>query len=157
MDTVKKCGFMAGMVSLALLFFFLVIPGEFQVLDSLVTTGPDISSDAWLELFRHWATISIGLALAAAVVWFVLGQWFYVINDWSKANNKRLVWIGLLLVSALAAVPSVFVTPPVQEWGRLAWVFYLVNNLALYYLATLWFSPSSFKYQPPLATILRYW
>jgi hypothetical protein len=76
---------------------------------------------------------------------------------WTNANKKRTVWLGLLVISALAVVPGVVLTPAVQEWGRLAWVFYLVNNLSLYYLATLLFSPSSFKYVPWLARSLRYW
>jgi hypothetical protein len=154
---VKHIGFVAGMIGLTLIFFFFVIPGEDQLMDSLVSTGPNITLDAWRELFRYWATLGIGIAMLAALFWFALGKGFFSMNDWTGANKKRTVWFGLLVVSALAVVPGVLLTPAVQEWGRLAWVFYLVNNLAVYYLATLCFSPSSFKYQPPLAMSLRYW
>jgi hypothetical protein len=154
---VRPIGFMFGMIAIALIFFFLVIPGEDQLMDSLVSTGPNITLDAWRELFRYWATLAIGIATLAALIWFALGQWGFGMNHWANANKKRWVWFGLLVVSALAVVPGVLLTPTVQEWGRLAWVFYLANNLAVYYLATLCFSASSFKYQPPLAMRLRYW
>ena len=153
---VKPIGFMIGMVIVGLLFFFL-ITAEDQFLDSMVSTGPDITLDAWRELFRHLAQLGIAVALLAALFWFLLGQWVFGMNRWTNANKKRTVWLGLLVVSALAVVPGVVLTPAVQEWGRLAWAFDLLNNLSLYYLATLLFSPSSFKYVPWLATSLRYW
>src|SRR5712664_3506443 len=154
---VKHIGFMAAMVGLTLIFFFLAIPGEDQLMDSLVSTGPNITLDAWRELFRYWATLGIFIALFAALFWFVLGQWIFSMNSWTNSNRKRWLWFVLLVVSALAVVPGVLLTPATQEWGRLAWVFYLANNLAVYYVATLCFSASSFKYAPPLAMTVRRW
>ncbi len=153
----KPIGFMIAMIVVGLVFFFVIIPAEDQLMDSWVTTGPDITLDAWRELFRHWAQFGIGAALVAAMFWFLLGQWVFGMNRWTNANKKRTVWLALLVLSALAIVPGVVLTPAGQEWGRLAWACYLANNLGLYYLATLLFSPSSFKYVPWLATRLRYW
>jgi hypothetical protein len=154
---VKPIGFMFGMIGIALVFFFFVIPGEDQLLDSLVSTGPDITLDVWLESFRYWAAVSNGAALAAALVWFILGQWVFDLNYWSTANRKRTVWFVFLIISLLAVVPGIVFTPTGQEMWRLAWVFYLANSLAVFYLATLCLSPSSFKYTPWGAMSVRYW
>lgn len=154
---VKPIGSMILMVIVGVLFFMLVIPAEDQLMDTFVSTGPDIMLDVWREVFRRWAQFGIAAALVAALVWFVLGQWFFGMNRWFKANKKRTVWLGLFVVAAMAVVPGMVLTPAVQEWGRLAWACYIVNNLSLYYLATALFSPSSFKYVPWLSMRLRYW
>ena len=153
----KQIGFILGMIAIALLVFFLAIPAEDQFLDSLVTTGPDITLDAWRDSFRYWAALGIAIALSVALFWFVLGQWVFSMNRWSGANNKRTVWFGLMVVTILAAIPGVILTPPVQEGGRMAWLLYLANNLTVFYLATLLLSPSSFKYTPWGASLLRRW
>jgi hypothetical protein len=92
-----------------------------------------------------------------ALVWLVLGKWFFNMNNWRRADNKRLVWFVFFVVSALAALPGIFLTPAVQEGGRLAYAFYFINDLALFYVSTLCFSASSFKYAPPLAALVRRW
>lgn len=141
-------------------FYFLVIPGEKQLLDSLVSTGPDISLDDWLGTFEFWAIWGVIVALVAAFFWYFLGQWIFKLNYWNNANkNKRWIWVGLLIGSLLlAVVPSDLRTPDVQEWNRLATVLYGANTLFVYYVVTLFWSPSSFKYMPVGAvTLRRYW
>lgn len=142
---------------LAFLFVLLVIFVEDPLMDSYVSTGPDITLDAWRESFRYWAQIGIAGATIAALIWFVLGQWLTSMNSWVTANKKRTAWLGFFLLGALSVIPGIVLTPPAQEWGRLAWAFYVLNNLGLYYLATALFSPSSFKYVPWLSMRLRYW
>jgi hypothetical protein len=142
---------------LAFLFVLLVIFVEDPLMDSYVSTGPNITLDLWREAFRYWAQIGIASAAIAALIWFVLGQWLTSMNNWVAANKKRTAWLGLFLVAALSVIPGIVLTPAAQEWGRLAWAFYLINNLGLYYLATALFSPSSFKYVPWLSMRLRYW
>jgi hypothetical protein len=144
-------------VILAFLFFLLVIFGEDPLMDSYVSTGPNITLDVWRESFRYWAQIGIAITMIAALIWFVLGQWFSSMNNWLSANKKRTVWLGLFLVAGLAVVPGIVLTPLAQDWGRLAWVFYILNNLSFYYLATALFSPSSFKYVPWQSMRFRYW
>lgn len=146
------------MLFIFILFYFAIIPGEQQMLDSMVSTGPDITMDAWLGSFENWAKFGISVSLSVALLWYMLGQWGFNLNRWTNANrNKRLIWLVLLAVSLLAAVPADLQTPRVQEWGRLATAFYAVNNLFAYYLVTLLWSPSSVKYMPFGATTLRYW
>ena len=155
---VKPIGYIIGMVLLATLFFLGVIAAEDQLMDTWVNTGPNITLDEWRQVFTHWAQFGLAVAIAAGLFWFILGQWVFGLNRWSNANKKRNTWwLGLFAVAMLGVVPGFVFTPAVQEWGRLAWVCYVVNNLALYYLTTVLFSPSSFKYVPWLAMRLRYW
>jgi hypothetical protein len=139
-----------------LVFFYVVIPFEDGLLDSLVSTGPAITLDAWREAFRTWATFGIGVALGASLLWFVLGQWFFGLDHWAGAG-RRGTWLALLVVSLLAGVPSALLTPAAQEWGRLSLAFYVTNNFLVYYLATLFCSPPSYKYTPVGAALVRYW
>ena len=152
----KHLGLLAGMGAIALIFAYLVVSGEDQFLDSMVSTGPNITLDAWRELFRLWATLGIFGAWLAAWIWFALGQWIFRLNHWTNAK-KRTVWVLLFLLSLLTIIPGVLLTPAVQEWGRLAFAFYLFNNFCVYYLATLLCSPPSFKYTPVGAMTVRYW
>lgn len=153
----KYLGMLVGIVIVAALVFFFALPAEDQFLDSLVTTGPELTLDAWRELFRYWAALGVVIALSAALFWFALGQWVFGMNNWTNTGNKRWLWLGLLVLAALAAVPGFLLTPTVQEGGRVAWLFYLANNLVVYYVGTVLFSPSSFKYIPTGASAVRYW
>lgn len=142
---------------IALLFYIFVIPAEEQLLDSLVSTGPDIKSDDWIGAFRYWATLGIVAAVWAAAVWYALGQFAFNLNRWANAD-KRWWWLALFVFSLAAAVPASLLMPEAQEWGRLAWGFFFLNNFLVYYLTTLFCSPSSFKYTPYWAMhVRRFW
>lgn len=152
----KHIGFIVAMVIIALLVFFFLIPFEDQLLDSLVTTGPEITLDLWRESFRLWASLGVVSALVLALLWFALGQWWFVLNRWANAD-KRTVWMVLAVAALVTAVPGFVLTPAAQEGGRFAWPFYVLNNLIVFYLSTLLFSPASFKYTPWVATHVRRW
>lgn len=145
---VKHIGFMVAIFAIALLVFYFGVASESQWLESLVITGPEITLDEWRVLFSYWAGIGIAISVVAALLWFVLGQWVFSMNRWSTANNKRNVWLMLGAVALAAALPGILLMPAVQEGGRIAWPFYLLNNIGVFYLSTLIFSPSSFKYAP---------
>jgi len=158
METGKALILIVIVAAILLLFYFFVIPAENQLMESLVNTGPEIILDDWLMLFQKMALFGVSVSLIAAVVWYALGQWFFNLNYWTNANRKkRWIWLALLGVSLLAAVPADLLTPRVQEWGKLATVFYVANNFFIYYFVTLVWSPSSFKYTPLGAAALRYW
>lgn len=156
MSTMKHIGSLVGMIFIAFLFVMLVTYAEDPLMDAWVTTGPNITLDAWRESFRYWATLGILVALVAALLWYVMGQWGFSLNYWANAG-KRVVWLLLLVFPLGAFMAAWLLTPPVQEWAVLATIFYLLNNLTVYYLATLCCSPSSFKYTPLGAATLRYW
>jgi hypothetical protein len=143
------------MLVIALLVFYCAVSFESQWLETLVTTGPDITLDAWRELFSYWAAIGIIISVSAALLWFALGQWVFSMNHWTTANNKRTVWLILGAAALAAAVPGILLMPVVQEGGRLAWPLYLINNLGVFYVSTLLLSPSSFKYTPWGGSFMR--
>jgi hypothetical protein len=151
----KHIGFMAGMIVIALVVFYVFVPPEGEFLESLVTTGPELMLDAWRQLFTYWAALGIAISLTAALLWFALGQWVFSMDRWTTANNKRTVWFILGAVALAAALPGILLMPAVQEGGRLAWAFYLLNNLVVFYFATLFLSPSSFKYTPLGGSFMR--
>lgn len=152
----KHIGLIVGMLLVTFLFVGAVTYFEDPLLDSMVSTGPNILLDEWRELFRIWATFGITIAALSALMWYALGQWVFSLNDWGAAG-KRAVWALLLLLPLGAFAAGWLLTPPVQEGAYLATVFYLMNNVAVYYLATLLFSPSSFKYTPMGAAAVRRW
>ena len=151
----KHISFMVAMVVIALLVFYLAVPFESEFLESWVTTGPDLTLDTWRELFTYWAALGIAISLTAALLWFALGQWVFSMNRWTTANNKRTVWFILAAVALAAALPGMLLMPVVQEGGRKAWPFYLLNNLVVFYFSTLLWSPSSFKYTPLGGSFMR--
>jgi hypothetical protein len=152
---VKHIGFMVAILVIALLMFYFAVSFESQWLESLVITGPEMTLDEWRDLFSYWAAIGIIISVAAALLWFGLGQWVFSMDRWTTANNKRSVWLMLGALALAAAIPGIVMMPVVQEGGRLAWPLYLLNNLIVFFVSTLIFSPSSFKYTPVGASFLR--
>jgi hypothetical protein len=155
MNRLKHVGLIVGMAFIFFIFAVLIIYVEDPFLDSKVTTGANILMDDWRQLFRYWAISGILVAVLAALIWYVWGQWAVNLNDWTKANKKRIVWLLFLLLPCGAFVTAWLLTPPVQEGAIFVTAFYLANNLAAYFLATIFFSPSSFKYTPWGAVALR--
>lgn len=152
---VKHIGFIVAMIVIALLVFYIAVPFESGLLESWVTTGPELMLDTWRELFTYWAALGIAISLTAALLWFALGQWVFSMNRWTTANNKRKVWLMLGAVALAAALPGILFMPIVQEGGRMAWPFFILNNLGVFYFSTLILSPSSFKYTPIGSSFLR--
>jgi hypothetical protein len=145
------------MILVAVALYLGAVPGEDQLLDSLVDTGPNLTLDEWRESFKFWAWIGFVVAAGAAVLWFIWAQWGISLNYWGNVKNKRWTWL-LIVVFPLGAVMLGYLrTPTVQDRGYLATGFYLLNNVVLYYLLTLLFSPSSFKYTPLGAAAVRRW
>jgi len=158
MFRLKHGGLILGIVAVFVVFFYFVVPFEDQLLDSYVTTGPDILLDDWRGVFHIWANLGVAGATCCALIWFFLGHpWLSGLNHWREAG-KRMTWLTLLLVASfLLAGLGWWRTPTVQEWGWLSDVFYVGNSFLVYYLATLFFSPPSYKYTPVGAAVVRYW
>jgi hypothetical protein len=144
-------------VGVAIIFLLVVMYVEEPLLDSQISVGPGVTLESWLAEFRFWATIGIALEVIAVFVWYLLCQLKFKVNRW-PASDKRPVWSLIFLISLIVSVALCYLlTPPAQEGRILALVFYLLNNLLLFWAATLLASPSSFKHTPYLAEKLRYW
>ena len=115
--------------------------------------------EQWLPEFQEYATYGIIIACLSAVLWFIFAQWIFKVNKFTAAG-KRVAW-GLFTLFALLPVVvfSIIQTlqSPVQEGMLVPPLIYLLNFIITFYLATLLFSPASFKYAPVLAKVVRRW
>ncbi|MFL6335835.1 MAG: hypothetical protein ACJ754_21200 [Pyrinomonadaceae bacterium] len=149
----------AHIVCIVLVFvaFFLLMVNieENYVLTDKVIPPAAVTLEEWLENFNFWGTVGLGASLLAAVLWYVCGQWIKL-DDWRSAN-KRPLWAGLAVLAAVGIVIAILRTGRAQEGAALAYGFYTLNGLLSYYLATVMFSPTSFKYTPYGATKIRRW
>jgi hypothetical protein len=148
---------LVGMALVAFLFFLLLVfVEENNVLNEIVVPRADVTLESWLESFRWWGTVGIFASLAAAVIWYIVSQFVFRVNDW-RASGKRPIWALLSLIPIGASVAGIIFTQQAQNYAWVAYVFYVLNGLCSYYFATALFSPSSFKYTPVGAKKLRRW
>jgi len=134
--------------------FLLMLYVEDPVLGMRVTIGSGMLLDEWQYAFRLWASVGIGAAVFAALAWYVWCQ-SANLDDWTRADRQRSVWCLLALVPLIAFVVSLLNTPAAEDGTTLAVTFYLINVVAVYYLTTVFCSPSSFKYTPLGSATLR--
>ena len=121
-----------------------------------VLSGVSGTLEQWLNIFVHRMTIVIAIAAIASLLWYALGQLVFEVNDWKK-SGRRGVWFLLAALPAAAIVYCIVFMPHAEEGAWYASVFYIINGLGSYYLATVFFSASSFKYTPVGAKNLRRW
>jgi hypothetical protein len=152
----KHVNMIVGMASVAIAFLLVATYLEEPALSAQVTTRPGMLLDEWLEAFRFWASIGIATAWVAALVWYAASAATNM-NDWAQTNLRRVAWWGLFLVPMVAFVAAWVFAPRAQEGDLIAVGFYFLNNVFVYYLATACFSPSSFKYTPVGAAVIRQW
>ena len=151
---IKSLISIVGIAVLGFLNYLFLIKIQENVLFEKVVPVAGVTVDQWLEEFRSLATIGITGSLVAALIWFALGQWIFKVNRWSE-TGKRPVWLMLLLLPVIIAVFLMFSTPEAQEGIWWAHFFHILNALLCYVLGTLLFSPSSFKFSPPMAKVFR--
>ena len=148
----------ACVIGIALItFIFCLIASYWEenyVLYNTVVPPAGVTSEQWLDSFRHWAIIGIITAGAAALLWYIFAQLVFKINRWEK-SGKRVIWILFVLLPVVAIILGIVFTKQAQEGAFWAYVFYTLNGLLCYYLATALCSPSSFKYTPLLAS--QFW
>jgi len=147
---------LAGMFVVAVVFylaFVLVLEGQW-LLPQRVIPVAGVRLDQWLESFKMWAGMGIAAAFLASFLWYVVAQIVYRVNNLSDAAT-RVVWFLFMLIPALMATAGSIFTRQAQAGMTWAYVFYFLNSLLCYYVATVFFSPSSHKYTPLLASALR--
>jgi hypothetical protein len=144
-----------GMIAIAFGFYSLMLYLERDsVLYSMIVPDTNLRLGNWLQVFSEQAMLGIFGSLIAAILWYVLGAFVFRINSLQQAQRIHYWFLFLLIPIGLTVYNSYFMSPA-KENSWLAYLFYFANNLLTYYLATVLFSPSSFKYTPPLATVLR--
>jgi hypothetical protein len=147
---------MLGITFIAILFYFGLVHLEENLIYNMVIPIPGVTIDQWIEAFRKLALIGISVAWTSAVLWYVTAQWGMKVNFFKNAG-KRTIWFLYFLLPVLAAVVIILLHPQSQEGAWISYALQFINGILSYYLSTVWFSPSAFKYTPPLAKIFRPW
>jgi len=154
---VKRVLCFIGIVAITIGFIFLAYYLEIVALSNRVLPPPNITIEQWLDKFKRWATVGISVSGLTSLLWYVLGQWGFDVIEYRKAG-KRHIWILLFLLPVVVAIIAACFTRHAQSGAWLAYVFYGLNGLLCYYLATALCSPLAFKYTPSLASkVWRRW
>lgn len=146
----------AGIISITILFYLLLTQIEEGILYNMVYPLAGMTVDNWISEFRSLAIIGLLIAFGSSLLWYISAEWFMKVNSIKNAK-ARLIWFLIYLIPIITAVVTAFLLPSTKS-GSVVSTFIQVVNVALsYYLSTLLFSPSAFKYTPPLAKFFRRW
>jgi len=144
-----------GYVSMTLLIYLVLqIEGD-QLINLGVTVSPEMQYEEWMAHFYYWGSGVVFVTASASLLWYIWMQWFYKFDRPSSASPLRIYWTITGFIPFMFAAFAMARTPTVATGGHWVLVFYLVDAVLQFYLTTLFFSPSSAKYVPPLAASLR--
>ena len=148
-----------GIVGILVIFYPIVLFLELPLLRANLPQLPDdVKIEQWETRFTSCALAGVVFAGVMSFLWYVLAQWKYKINDPQATKGKRASWVRFLVLSVGSVIAiSVIFTLIVKRGTILAYLFFFLNGSLCYYLSTLLFSPSSFKYIPWGAAQIRYW
>ena len=116
-----------------------------------------VKIEQWMASFQAWAFVCLGTAGFASLLWYFLAQRIFKINRWEDTEGKRPIWLLLSLLPIVAIVVSCICVEQADSSLIVVYLFFILNGLFPYYLATLLFSPSAFKYTPAGAKQIRFW
>lgn len=134
------------------------IPLELYVLDRIPPELPETDLEEWKASFQYWARIVVAACLMS-IIWYILARWCFKVNK-IKDAGKRLWWGLFALIPIIAAILGgvIGIAEAKASLGLyLSYLFFGLNVVVCYYLSTLLFSPSSFKYTPLGASAIRRW
>lgn len=146
----KHLACFVGIVVITTAFWLFAAHVEIITLDRIVEPPAGVRIEQWIDVFKHWAKIGIGMAGIASLLWYVFGQCVFKIDNWRR-SGKRLIWLLFFLLPIAFIIVGIYYTRHAQRGAWLAYVWFTVNGSSCYYFATALCSPSSFKYTPWLA------
>lgn len=153
----RHVGHIFGIAFVTVLFLFF-ISLELWFLDA---NPPEllqgVKIEQWMASFQAWAFVCLGTAGFTSLLWYFLAQRIFKINRWEDTEGKRPIWLLLFLLPIIAIVVSCFCVERTESSLIVVYLFFILNGLLPYYLATLLFSPSTFKYTPAGAKGVRFW
>lgn len=148
------------MIGIGAAFWLVVIPRlELPVFDYVPPQiPPETKLGEWKASFEEWARYAAGFACLMSIIWYILGQWCFKLNK-VKDAGKRLWWalLGLVAIAFIIVAGMRLAQAESGPGLYLAYLFFVLNAFVCYYLLTLLFSPSSFKYTPVGASAIRRW
>ena len=152
----KSAGYISAILLIIAVFGFAIIYVETFILE---VYPPQLSGDLkkgqWIKSFQNWASLCVVSAAISSILWFMLAQWGFKIDRWEDTEGKRPIWCLLFLVPIIVVIVSCIFIKQTESSLLLVYCFFLLNGLAPYYISTLLFSPSAFKYIPVGAKVFR--
>lgn len=137
------------------LIYVMAISGE-PLLQRLNVLPAILDGDAYRLSFRNWALMVMVISFLSAVAWYGLAEWNFRIST-PVTPSRRLIWALWLAVTILAAFAAEFLGPQASSNSYIPTLFYFLGGAGFYYLATMLFSPVSYKYTPLGASAVRRW
>lgn len=138
-----------------LLVWMVAVFAERPLLSSYLVPLSGTTLTRWINDFMNAAAYGVWISAAGSIIWFSLARWAFEILDW-RSSGKRAIWIvtGLITVT-ISTVYGFYYVPSAESGGIVAYSFFFVNSVLIYYLSTALGSPPSYKYAPVGARILR--
>lgn len=153
--------FLVVTILLCALFLLLVyeIASLFVKLALVEPKEGDVSIEDWANEYTKWAgQYGIGITSFGILLWYILAQWVFKVDDYKK-SGKRNWWITFFLFPITGVIISllILVVSPIQSGFFWVVLFSILVPILCYWITTLLFSPSSFKYTPWGASKIRHW
>lgn len=139
------------LITFLMIAFVILVESEYLY---NVISGTPSPIEEWLDIFKSWSIYIIVSSALSILLWYVLAQWIFKLNNWKNAG-KRLTWLLLFTLPIITTIAAILFTPTTQEGIWYAYLFYVCSAIIPYYVGTVFFSPSSFKYSPIGAKHLR--
>jgi len=115
-----------------------------------------LDGPAYRDSFRNWALLVMGVSLVATVFWYWLAEAKFCVAT-PTVHSKRTAWAVAFVPLILAGLAAEFLGPKAQGNAYIPRLFFFLGGTGFYYLATLLFSPVSYKYTPLGASKIRAW
>ncbi|MGD2087184.1 MAG: hypothetical protein PVH61_13455 [Candidatus Aminicenantes bacterium] len=119
----------------------------------------DGTIEQWIPEFKQYAIYSIIWAYLCAMIWYAAAKWGMKVNEFSQSGKRYVWWLFTVLALLPVVIFSIMqaIQSPLQEGMVVPPFIYFLNFIITFYLPTLFFSPSSFKYAPVPAKFFRRW
>ncbi len=153
---IRAFGNFGGITGIVFLFYLILTQVEKGLLQDMVYPIAGISIDNWISQFSMLGLIGLIVAWISSVLWYTTAEWFLKINS-SKRSGGRIIWYIIFLMPIITAGVTIFLIPGAQNGYIFSVILQFVNITMSYYLATVFFSPSAFKFTPLGAKFLRRW
>ena len=145
-------------IGLDVVLFLLLSQGElyFYSLNPPMLEG-ETNVGVWKAGFHSWALRGVIVALGMSLLWYILAQWAFKVNNPEATKGKRLIWFMFYLLSVIGAIAIGAIFEARFKSGSTisVYLFFVANGILCYHLPTALCSPSSFKYIPWGAALIR--
>jgi hypothetical protein len=123
-----------------------------QILNSGIDPGSDQGAllQTLIEKFQMYASIMLGVSLVSYLIWYVLGE--YVVRPNASGSTWYLLWFVLLILILGSAGLTTYLSQ--VDMGdtknytpEYVATFYFASSVLLFYIVSVFFSPTHAKYR----------